>query len=310
MSDKITMDFIKNKLKESGYELLNENDYKNNKTKLTFRDNEGYIYYQSYNSFYKGVKSLKWSSSNPYSIVNIKNYLKINNIDLEILTEKYISSKDKLLFRCSCGEIFKVSMGAILWDGKTKCNKCSKKEKWSIEKIKDYIKDNDIKVELLSTEIINMDKPLIWKCKCGNIYNCSIHHFIGAKQYRCLSCAKTQSKYEHLIEEYLKEQKINYRTEYKFEDCKNIRSLPFDFAIFDEYGNLKLLIEADGEQHYTPKHYVTFNNEEERLEKFKKRQKLDNIKNQYCKDNNIKLIRIPYWEFKNSNYLNILKEYL
>ena len=71
-----------------------------------------------------------------------------------------------------------------------------------------------------------------------------------------------------------------------------------------------MLLEADGEQHYTPEYYVTFNNEEERLEKFKKRQKLDNIKNQYCKDNNIKLIRIPYWEFKNSNYLNILKEYL
>ena len=27
MSDKITMDFVKNKLKENGYELLNENDY-------------------------------------------------------------------------------------------------------------------------------------------------------------------------------------------------------------------------------------------------------------------------------------------
>ena len=25
----------------------------------------------------------------------------------------------------------------------------------------------------------------------------------------------------------------------------------------------------------------------------------DNIKTQYCKDNNIKLIRIPYWDFDN-----------
>ena len=27
----------------------------------------------------------------------------------------------------------------------------------------------------------------------------------------------------------------------------------------------------------------------------------DNIKSQYCKDNNIKLIRIPYWEYDNIN---------
>lgn len=66
----------------------------------------------------------------------------------------------------------------------------------------------------------------------------------------------------------------------------------------------------NGEQHYTSEYYTTFNNKEERLEKLKKRQRLDNIKTQYCNDNNIKLIRIPYWEFKNGNYLNILKEYL
>lgn len=309
MSEKISLEFIKNKFKERGYELLS-NDYKNNKSKLIFKDKDGYIYCQSYNGFSSGSEPLKWNKFNPYSIQNIENYLRINNINLEILSDKYINSKSKLLFKCSCEEKFEVSMGAILWEGKTMCNKCSGKEKWTIEKINKYIEEHNIEVELLSTEIKNLDEPLIWRCKCGNIYNCSIHHFIGANQYRCLSCSRTQSKYEYLIEEYLKENKINYRTEYKFEDCKNVRSLPFDFAIFDENGNIMFLIEADGEQHYTSEYYTTFNNKEERLEKLKKRQRLDNIKTQYCNDNNIKLIRIPYWEFKNGNYLNILKEYL
>ena len=35
-------------------------------------------------------------------------------------------------------------------------------------------------------------------------------------------------------------------------------------------------------------------------------QKRDNIKTEYCKDNNITLIRIPYWDFNNIE--NILKE--
>ena len=36
--------------------------------------------------------------------------------------------------------------------------------------------------------------------------------------------------------------------------------------------------------------------------------KNDEIKNKYCKDNNITLIRIPYWDFDNIE--NILKEHL
>jgi len=40
---------------------------------------------------------------------------------------------------------------------------------------------------------------------------------------------------------------------------------------------------------------------------FKNTQINDSIKTQYCVDNNIKLIRIPYWKFKNiPNILKIL----
>ena len=36
----------------------------------------------------------------------------------------------------------------------------------------------------------------------------------------------------------------------------------------------------------------------------KNRQYLDNIKTQYCKDKNIELIRIPYWDFdKNDTFI-------
>jgi len=54
-----------------------------------------------------------------------------------------------------------------------------------------------------------------------------------------------------------------------------------------------MLIEYDGIQHFKPIKY--FGGEE----KFKFQQKTDFIKNEYCKNNNIKLLRIPYWEFDN-----------
>ena len=49
-----------------------------------------------------------------------------------------------------------------------------------------------------------------------------------------------------------------------------------------------LCIEYDGEQHFMPKEF--FGGEEG----FSRRQQLDKLKDKYCEENGIKLIRIPY----------------
>ena len=81
----------------------------------------------------------------------------------------------------------------------------------------------------------------------------------------------------------------------------------FDFYL----PRYNLFIEYDGEQHYKPVRF--FGNEEDAENVFKRTQEHDRIKNQYCKDNNINLLRIPYWETKNiktiiSNHLQRLNE--
>lgn len=63
-----------------------------------------------------------------------------------------------------------------------------------------------------------------------------------------------------------------------------------DFAILDKSQNPKLLIEYDGEQHFKP---VKGWGGEEGLKGVQLR---DSIKNTYCKDHNIPLLRIPYTE--------------
>ena len=78
---------------------------------------------------------------------------------------------------------------------------------------------------------------------------------------------------------------------------KKKRVLPFDFYLLD----YNTCIEYDGSLHYETGYSET-------QEDLEDRQKKDNIKTQYCKDHNIKLIRIPYWEFKNIE--NILKQKL
>ncbi len=78
----------------------------------------------------------------------------------------------------------------------------------------------------------------------------------------------------------------------KFDECKNERMLPFDFGLTDTENNW-YIIEYHGEQHYIPKEF--FGGKKQ----FKLQIKLDKIKVRYCKNNNVPLLIIPYWDFEN-----------
>ena len=105
----------------------------------------------------------------------------------------------------------------------------------------------------------------------------------------CPTCK--ESRGVKFVTTILRKYNIEYVREKKFKDCVNIsgggrycRQLPFDIFIPSQ----NTIIEYDGKQHYEPiKH---FGGEEQ----FQKQQRLDQIKNNYCRDNGIKLIRIPY----------------
>lgn len=131
------------------------------------------------------------------------------------------------------------------------------------------------------------------RCICGNIKEIRLQHLKGQNHGRTISCGcKQQSSGESKIEQILKENQIEYKTQYKIKEFSE-HSL-FDFAIFKN-GILIKLIEFDGEQHYKPIAY--FGGEE----KFKIQQERDKRKNQYCKENNINLLRIPYWDYDKIN---------
>lgn len=103
------------------------------------------------------------------------------------------------------------------------------------------------------------------------------------------------SRGEIKIEDILTMNNIPFETEYTFPDLitSSGRPLRFDFAVFDDDGNVDYLIEYQGIQHYSA------------VDRFggKKglfRQKYnDNQKRIYCARNDIPLIAIPYWEEQN-----------
>lgn len=117
---------------------------------------------------------------------------------------------------------------------------------------------------------------------CGNIYITSFSDYISNMQIRCKSCANKESVAERRIREFLTCNKINFEQEKIFDNCRDIRRLPFDFYL----PKYNLIIEFDGQHHF----YETGRGNYESTKKH------DEIKNQYCKNNNIDLLRIPYWD--------------
>ena len=168
------------------------------------------------------------------------------------------------------------------------CFECGN-EKISIKNKKyheQYIKDLKIK----NPYVISIDTyidcytPILHKCLIHNI-EWMVKPSNVLQGCGCPQC--NESKGERLTRQWLETHDIKYISQYRFDDCKDINTLPFDFYL-PEYN---CCIEYDGEQHYRP--VDIFGGEDG----FKIRVKHDNIKNEYCKNNNIKLIRIPY--FKN-----------
>lgn len=132
-------------------------------------------------------------------------------------------------------------------------------------------------------------------CDCGNIFTTTIASFQNGKIY-CDECAKSISKYERIFKSFLEEQKIQYIYQYSLNQCRDVLPLPFDFFL-PEY---KLLVEIDGEGHYRPCHFNQIGYDKAR-ETFIITKKHDKIKDDYCANNNLTLLRIPYTMFDKDN---------
>lgn len=123
----------------------------------------------------------------------------------------------------------------------------------------------------------------VWRCEC----ECGGETFVSTGNLTSglvQSCGCLISKGEERVRILLNESNIYFTTQQTFESC---RLASGRLAKFDFYVNNHYIIEYDGQQHF---HISGWNDEEN----FIKVQTHDAYKNQWCKDNNIPLIRIPY----------------
>ena len=145
------------------------------------------------------------------------------------------------------------------------------------------------------------------KCKkCGKEYE-EIPSQLSSETRRrgnnpC-DCWKKISKGELSIISLLVNNKIKFTQQQTFPTCLSPlgKLLKFDFFIENKY-----LIEFDGEQHFIPHAFGSGVLSGE--EKLKLTQEYDKIKNKWCLENNIPLIRIPYTQYQNLNIKDLLLE--
>lgn len=128
---------------------------------------------------------------------------------------------------------------------------------------------------------------IYWHCKC----QCGVERDVSSLSLRqgvSQSCGlhPEVSRGNEKIAKILSDNKIPFVREKTFETCKDKKLLPFDFYVNDTY-----LIEYDGIQHYNEN---TLYYSESTIQH-------DKYKTQWCKENNIPLIRIPYTQFNNLN---------
>lgn len=199
--------------------------------------------------------------------------------------------------QCDCGN--KCSVDYVsLRRGHTQSCGCLKKELLSQKNIKDITNQRFGMVVAKERLNVKSHQSWVWRCECdcGNKnYLCSAENLLSGRIISC-GCSK-KSRGELRIEEILKNNNIQYIREFIFKDLKDIKYLRFDFALIRNNEIIRL-IEFDGEQHFYNRKDCLWN---KNGTEFATLQKHDKMKNDYCKEHSIPLVRIPYTELKNIN---------
>ena len=160
------------------------------------------------------------------------------------------------------------------------CSKCSRVKKITNDEFIKRAKDIHNQYDYSLVDYKNMHTKVIIICKKHGEFKQTPHNHL--KLAGCPKCNK--SKGEKIISWFLDKKNINYKEQKTFEGCKNKSLLPFDFYLKNE----NVCIEFQGIQHFEA-------NEHMGGEIGLKNRKInDDIKKQFCKKNNIKLIEIKY----------------
>lgn len=196
--------------------------------------------------------------------------------DYSLVEYKSINKKIKILYN---GIIYEQKAGAHLYSNGLVENVIKKRTIEEFIEMANYI--HNYKYSYDKSIYVNNSTKLIITCpKHGDFEQIPRSHLKG---FGCNNCS--ESKGEKKIVKYLTQHNIEFIRQKKFDGCVGIKhKLPFDFYI----PKIRTVIEFDGIQHFQPISYFGG------IEAYERLKINDKIKNDYCEENYINLIRIRY----------------
>lgn len=248
-------------------------------------DTEPYVTYKM------GFGCPECSHNAKITLQSLEEYIEKNaNNEYEIVSEHINGNKNKIIFKhLVCGKTFKMAPHNFK-DGQ-RCpyearQRATVSNSYSLGKMQSILDSTtNSRYKIVDSYVCATKNALILDKKCNSKF-ISNPGQLSRGETGCPICAS--SKGEKAVRNYLKRHGYKFEEQVKFLDCKNIRPLPFDFAVYSS-DRLLCLIEYQGFQHYTLSSLF-----DEKPSNFNDRIARDKIKSDYCKENNIHLIKIPY----------------
>lgn len=194
--------------------------------------------------------------------------------------------------QCECGNII-VARGDLLRKGSIVSCGCKKKEILASagkNRASNFIGKNFGRLTVIKDSDKRDNKGgIIWECQCdcGNKVYVSTSN-LTRSDGATISCGCAKSKGEEKIITLLIKLQVPFVSQKRFSNCvypKTGRQLVFDFYLPEQ----NLLLEYDGEQHFHPVKNDRFN--------YVELVARDAYKTNWCKENKIELVRIPYTDF-------------
>lgn len=209
----------------------------------------------------------------------------ILNPYIEVI-EEYINACTPILHRCKIDGNEWMAQPTNILSGKG-CPVCAAKRRReaSLKTHAQYVEELGAVNPNIAVigRYINARTPILHRCLIDG------HEWLADPDkllhgHGCPKCNETNG--ERTVRLWLERHDILYECQKHFDDCRDVLTLPFDFYL-PEYN---ALIEYDGKQHHEPIEYFGGK------EAFEYVKRHDEIKNKYCEDNDIRLLRIPYYE--------------
>ena len=242
-SDKTELFISKaNKIHENRYDYSKVN-YINAKTKITIICRQHGEFHQTPSNHLSNYNCQKCAKNFQLDTNSfIEKAKSIHNDKYDYSTVNYINADTQIIIVCrEHGEFTQIPDFHI--NRNCGCPKCANNKVDLSEFIKRANKIHDNKYDYSKVEYVNNRKHVTIICKKhGDFYQTPDIHI----NHKC-GCPSCINKTEYKFYEKIKEFYPTIKRQYKVEWCKNKFFLPFDFAIEE----LKIIIELDGEQHFT-----------------------------------------------------------